>query len=274
MRKSLCYVLIQAAGLTLCACQAPSTDPLEPDGAEEAAREIKVITSGGFAAAYDVLGPQFEATTGIKLVSAYGASTGGAEDSIPSRLSRGEAADVIILSRPALDQLTSAGEVRASTRVDLARSSIGMAVREGAPKPDISTTEAFVSTVIAAESIGYSASLSGIYVSTDLFPRLGIWEQIQSKSQRIVSERVATVVARGDIEIGFQQTSEILSIEGAEYVGPIPAELQKVSTFSAGITERSENPEDAQRLIDFISSEAVADTVAATGLDPVVREVN
>ena len=272
MRKSLCYVLFQAAGLILCACQGPSTDPLEPDAAIDTAREVRVFTSGGFAAAYDLLGPQFEETTGIKLVSAYGASTGGAEDSIPSRLSRGEAADVIILSRSALDQLTNAGEVRASTRVDLVRSSIGMAVREGAPKPDISTTEAFVSSVIAAESIGYSASLSGTYLSTDLFPRLGIWEQIQPKSQRIVSERVASAVARGDIEIGFQQTSEILSIEGVEYVGPIPAELQEVSTFSAGITQRSENPEDARRLIEFLSSEAVADIVAATGLDPVVWE--
>ena len=272
MKKLLSYALLQVVASFICACQGPPTDPLERTGTVEYSRQLKVITSGGFTAAYSILGPQFEETTGIKLVSAYGASSGGAPDSIPSRLARGEAADVIILSRSSLDRLANSGEVRPSTRVDLVRSSIGLAVRRGAPKPDISSTEAFISTLIAAESIGYSASVSGTYLSTVLFPQLGIWEQIQPKSKRIVGERVASAVARGDVEIGFQQISEILPIEGADYVGPIPTELQEVSTFSAGITEGSENPEDAQKLIEFLSSEAVAATIAATGLVPVVWE--
>ena len=124
--------------------------------------------------------------------------------------------------------------IRPDTRVDLASSSIGMAVLEGTPLPDISTPEAFVETLLAAESIGYSASVSGTYVSTELFPRLGVAEQLAPRSRRIVSERVAAVVARGEIEIGFQQVSEILSIEGAAYAGPIPEEYQRVTTFSAG----------------------------------------
>lgn len=272
MKTSLSYALLHVVALSICACQGPSTDPLERTGTVEHSRELKVMTSGGFAAAYNVLGPRFEEATGIQLVSAYGASSGGAPNSIPSRLARGEAADVIILSRASLDELANSGEVRPSTRVDLVRSSIGLAVRTGAPKPDISSTEAFVSTLIAAESIGYSASVSGTYLSTVLFPRLGIWEQIQPKSKRIVGERVASAVARGDVEIGFQQISEILPIEGADYVGPIPTELQKVSTFSAGITERSGNPEDARRFIEFLSSEAVASAISATGLVPVVWE--
>ena len=172
----------------------------------------------------------------------------------------------------AVADLTSLGEVRPESRVDLVRSSIGMAVRSGAPRPDITSKEAFIATLLAAESIGYSASASGTYLSTVLFPRLGIWEQIKDKSQRVVSERVATAVARGDVQIGFQQISEILPIEGADYVGPMPDEVQKITTFSTGIAERALNPEDARRLIDYLSSEDVAETIAVTGLSPVVSE--
>ena len=150
----------------------------------------------------------------------------------------------------------------------MATSSIGLAVREGAPLPDISTPEAFVETLLAAESIGYSASVSGTYVSTELFPRLGVAEELAPRSRRIVSERVAAVVARGEVEIGFQQVSEILSIEGAAYAGPIPAEYQRVTTFSAGIAADAANPAGAQRLIDFLASEGAATTIAETGLEP------
>jgi molybdate transport system substrate-binding protein len=179
---------------------------------------------------------------------------------------------VIILSRSSLDDLTERGEVRPESRVDLVRSLIGMAVRRGAHRPDISSKAAFIGTLLAAESIGYSASASGTYLSTVLFPELGIWEQIEDKSTQVLSERVASVVARGDVQIGFQQISEILSIEGVDYVGPIPDEVQAVTTFSIGITERARNAEDAQRLIDYLSSEEVAQTIAATGLSPVVSE--
>ena len=147
-----------------------------------------------------------------------------------------------------------------------------MAVREGAPVPDISTAERFRDALFAAESIGYSASASGTYLSTDLFPRLGIWEELEPKSERILSERVAAVVARGDVEIGFQQISEILPIEGAQYVGPIPDEYQKVTVFSTGITTTASSPEDAQRLIDYLTSPAVAETIARTGLQPAGSE--
>ncbi|MCH8247983.1 MAG: substrate-binding domain-containing protein [Proteobacteria bacterium] len=255
--------------LSAASCDGPANQADHNELATETTREVRVITSGGFTAAYKVLGPEFEAATGIRLVTAYGASSGGAEDSIPSRLSRGEPADVIILSRSSLDNLTAAAEVVADSRVDLVRSTIGMAVQSGAPMPDISTTDSFVASLLAADSIGYSASASGTYLSTVLFPQLGIWEQIEAKSKRILSERVATVVARGEVQIGFQQISEILPIEGIDYVGPIPKDVQKVTTFSAGITMRAENSADAQRLIDFLSSPEVADTIASTGLEPV-----
>ena len=258
------FLLVLAMSLTACGPPSGDTQANEAD----TLAEVAVVTSGGLAAAYDALAPRFQDETGIRLVTAYGASTGGAPDSIPARLERGERFDVLIMSQAGLNALSEQGLVRPATRLDLASSSIGMAVREGAPLPDISTPEAFVETLLAAESIGYSASVSGTYVSTELFPRLGVAEQLAPKSRRIVSERVAAVVARGEIEIGFQQVSEILSIEGAAYAGPIPDEYQRVTTFSAGITADAENPDAAQKLMDFLSSAEAAPTIAETGLDP------
>lgn len=233
---------------------------------------LRVITSGGFAAAYDLLAPRFERETGIALETERGASSGGAPDSIPVRLARGEHFDVIILSRPALEELTERGFALADTHTDLVRSSIGMAVRDGARIPDISTPERFVQTLDEARSIGYSASASGTYLSTVLFPRLGLRDVLESKSVRIVSERVAAAVARGDVEVGFQQISEILPIEGATYVGPIPDEYQLVTTFSAAVTADSEQTTTARRLIEFLASIDVAAVVASTGLEPVALE--
>ena len=272
MRKYFNTILCASLALFIASCQ-PSADHTAGDESATAdIREIRVITSGGFTAAYNILAPEFEQATGIMLITSYGASSGGAPDSIPSRLSRGEAADIIILSRSSLDRLTDSGEVVPESRVDLVRSLIGLAVRAGAPTPDISSTESFVEALLAAESIGYSASASGTYLSTELFPRLGIWEEIEPKSKRILSERVATVVARGEVQIGFQQISEILPIEGIDFVGPIPSTVQKVTTFSAGITTRAENLRDAQALIDYLSSVEVAGAITDTGLEPVALE--
>ena len=271
MNKRLHLLFWVALASWLSACQTPSRN--NQSGIDTVAlREVSVVTSGGFAAAYNILAPQFEQETGIKLLTAYGASSGGATDSIPVRLKRGEQFDVIILSRSSLDNLTDLGKVRPDSRRDLVRSSIGMAVRSGAQLPDISTPERFIEVLIKAESIGYSASASGRYLSTVLLPRLGLWQQLQPKSVRIVSERVAAVVARGDVEIGFQQISEIIPIDGAQYVGPIPAQYQKVTTFSIGITSRAKNAGDAQRLVAYLSSPRVADQIAETGLEPVNAE--
>ena len=231
--------------------------------------EVKVMSSGSFTAAYKQLAPEFERKTKHTVVSSYGASMGGAPDSIPSRIARGEPVDVVIVVDTGLESLIKQGKVVPGSRVDLARSSIGMAVRAGAPKPDISTVEGLKRALLEARSIAYSASASGTYVSTVLFKQLGVYDQIKDKARRIESERVGTVVARGDAEIGFQQVSELLPIAGIDYVGPIPAEVQEYAVVSAGIAAAAREPDAGRDLVQFLCSPSSAPTIEKTGLEPI-----
>jgi molybdate transport system substrate-binding protein len=235
-----------------------------------AADEIRVMTSGTFTAALLELAPRFERDTGHRLVAAT-TTMGVGANSIPSRLQRREPADVVILDDEAMAQLVADGAVIAGSRTPLARSGIGMAVRAGAPKPDISTVAALTRTLLQAKSIAYSASVSGRYLTTELFQRLGIAEQVAGKSRRIEGERVGAVVARGEAELGFQQTSELLPVPGIDYVGPLPSDVQRVSVFSAGVAAHSRNPAAAEALIRFLASRDAVAAVSATGLDPVAR---
>jgi len=236
------------------------------------ADEVKVMTSGAFTAAYLAIVPEFERATAHTVTTAFGASMGSAPDSIPSRLQRGEPVDVVIMADTALEDLIKQGKVAAGSRVDLVRSSIGVAIRAGAPRPDISSVDALRRALLNAKSIAYSASASGVYVSTELFQRLGIADQVMSKSRRIDSARVGAVVARGDAEIGFQQISELLPVPGIDYVGPLPPEVQKVTTFSAGIASSSKHPDAASALITFLASPAVVPAIRKSGLEPVASE--
>lgn len=236
--------------------------------ARAALGDISVATSGTFTAALLELVPQLERVTNDKVVTAA-TSIGAGADSIPNRLQRGETIDVVIASEAVIEQLIADGLIVADSRVDLVRSSIGIAVRAGAPKPDISSVDALRQTLLAAKSIAYSGSVSGRYVSGELFARLGIAEQMAGKSRRIDRERVGAVVARGEAEIGFQQLSELLPIAGIDIVGPLPAEVQKVSVFSAGVVNASQRQDAARTLIRFLASPAAADTVAKTGLEPI-----
>jgi molybdate transport system substrate-binding protein len=236
------------------------------------AQEVRVVTSGGFTEAYKQLVPQFERDTKIHVISGFGASLGATPDAIPNRLKRGEPIDVIILAMPGLEDLVKQGMVDASTRVDLVRSLIGLAVRNGTPRPDISTVDALKRTLLQAKSIGSSDSASGVYLRTVLFPRLGIADQIKSKSKVIEAyERVGDAVARGDIEVGFQQISELRPVPGITIVGPLPEGAQEVTIFAAAIPKGAKNPEAAKRLIQFLSSPAVASVVRETGLEPIAH---
>jgi molybdate transport system substrate-binding protein len=229
--------------------------------------EIKVMISGGFSAAYRDLVADFERTTGHTVVTTRGPSMGATPEAIPNRLQRGEPADVLIMVGDALDDLIKQGHVVAWSRVDLARSRIGMAVRAGAPKPDISSVEAFKRTLLEAKSIAYSDSASGVYLATALFPRLGIADAMQGKSKRIEGDPVGAVVARGDAEIGFQQISELLPVPGIDYVGPLPPEIQRVTVFSAGLAVAAKEPEAARALLAFLASPAAASAITRSGLE-------
>ncbi len=242
--------------------------------AAASAQEVHVVTSGGFTEAYKQLAPRFERDTHIHVVSAFGASMGATPDAIPNRLNRGEPIDVIILATPGLDELIKQGKVDASSRVDLVRSLIAMAVRTGAPKPDISTVVAFKRTLLQAKSVGSSDSASGVYLRTVLFPRLGVAEQLKPKSKVIEAyERVGDAVARGDVEIGFQQVSELRPVPGITIVGPLPEGAQQVTIFSAAIVKGAKNAGAGKRLIEFLSSPAVAPVVEQTGLEPIRANV-
>lgn len=259
---------LTTAVAALAALGACTTAP-QPQMAQAApAAEVRVVSSGGFTAAYKVLAPLYQEASGRTVVSAYGASMGNAPDAIPSRLARGERFDVVILADSALDKLVKEGKVVHGSRVDLGRSVIAAAVRKGSPKPDISTVAALKNTLLQAKSIAYSASASGTYLAAEVFPTLDVNGQIAAKAKRILSERVGAVVARGDAEIGFQQASELLPFTELEYLGPLPEEVQQRVFFSAGVLTDAPNPEGARQFIRYLASPAAASIVRGTGLEP------
>lgn len=232
------------------------------------AAEIKVVTSGAFTAAYLKLVPEYERATHDKLVTGFGPSMGTTHNAIPLRLDRGEAIDVVIMAAPALAELMKQGKVRTNSRVDLVQSRIGMAVKAGAPKPDISTVDALKRALLTAKSIAYSDSASGVYLSTELFPKLGIAEQIRAKSKMIEADPVGEAVARGEIEIGFQQISELLPVKGIDIVGPLPPGAQRITVFAAGIPAKSTHPVEAKALIQWLASPAAYAAIQGSGLEP------
>jgi len=231
--------------------------------------EIRVMTSGAFSAAYRVLAPRFERQTGDRLVTTYGASMGATSTAIPARLARGESADVVIMARSALDLLVENGKVVRGSEVDLVRSRIGLAVKTGAPIPDISSVDGLKQTLLRARSIAYSDSASGVYVAAELFKRLGIAEEVASKTTMIPGTPVGLAVARGEADVGFQQISELLPIAGIKVVGPIPDAVQKITVFSAGIASTAKSPDAAQKLIDYLSSPKAWKEIRRSGLEPI-----
>lgn len=233
--------------------------------------EIRVMTSGAFTAAYRELIPQLEALTKKKLVTAA-TSIGTGETSIPNRLRRGETVDVVIVADGVLVGFIKEGLIVAESYTPVARSAIGVAVRAGAPKPDLSTVDALKRTLLQAKSIAYSASVSGDYLTTELYQRLGIADQVMSKSRRIEGgERVGAVVARGEAEIGFQQISELLPVPGIDHVTPLPPEVQKVSIFSAGVARSTRDADAAHAVIKFLASPEAARAIANSGLEPIAN---
>ena len=227
--------------------------------------ELRVMTSGGFTAAYKLLIPELERLTNLKVITVT-TSIGTGDISIPNRLKRGEIADLVICSDNVMQQFIADGHAK------LARSIVGFAVRAGAPKPDIATPEALRETLLRAASIGYSASESGKHVTTQLYQRLGIAEEVMPKSRFVGGgERVGAWIARGDVEVGFQQVSELLPVQGIAHITPIPEELQLVSTYTVGVGANASHPDAGRAVIDFLQSRAVAAVIMETGLEPITH---
>jgi len=237
------------------------------------ADDLHVMISAGFYQVYVELGPAFERASGHRLVTTRGPSMGDSPEAIPARLARGELADVVILDGTSADELATRGLVRVGSKVDLARSQIGMVVRSGAALPNIGSVEAFRRTLLAATSIGYSDSGSGVYLSTTLFAKLGVADQVAGKSRKVrgppSGEPVAALVARGEVEIGFQQVSELLHVPGVTFVGTIPAELQPGFSFAGAITSAARQPEAARALLRFLASPEASATIVKAGLTPI-----
>jgi len=236
------------------------------------AAEVHVMISAGFYHVYAELGPQFERATGNKLVTTRGPSLGDSPEAIPTRLARGEPAYVVILDGASADELARRGLVRGDTKTTFALSQIGMVVREGAPKPDISTVDALRQTLLNAKSIAFSDSGSGTYLSTKGFEKLGIADQVKGKSRKIrgppSGEPVAAVVARGEAEVGFQQVSELINVPGVTFVGAVPAEIQPGFTFAGALTTKAKEPDAGAALIRFLASPEAAGVITKAGLTP------
>lgn len=232
------------------------------------AEEVQVVSSGGFAAALKTLAPEFEKQSGDTVNLAWGPSMGDTVDAVPQRLNRGEKIDVVIMVGYALGKLIDQGKVVAGSRVDLARSGIGIVVRHGAAHPDVGSVEALKKALLAAKSVAYSDSASGVYISREMFKKMGIAKQMAAKARMIPAEPVGKVVARGEAEIGFQQISELKPIQGIDLLGPLPPELQKFTVFSAGIVTGAQHADAGTALVRFLSSPAARPEIISSGMEP------
>ena len=227
------------------------------------AADINVLASNALKEAYLELVPGFEKATEHKV-----ATTWAGTNDIKKRMAAGETYDLVIMAGPALDELVKQGKIVPGSRVDLAKSGVGVAVRAGAPKPDISSGDALKRALLAAKSIAYSSGPSGVYME-GLFRRLGIADEIKPKlKQTQPGNPVGEVIARGEAEIGFQQVSELLPIAGIDYIGPLPPDIQHITVFSGGIHTGAKQPDAAKALVKFITAPAAVPVIKKKGMEP------
>lgn len=227
------------------------------------AAEIFVLSTQATEQSHRDLLPAFEKATGNTVKIVY---TGTLD--VKKRIAAGEQFDVLIMAGTDLDGFLADGTLAPGSRVDLAKSGVGVGVKTGAPKPDISTTDAFKKALLAAKSIGYSTGPSGNYV-VGLFDRLGIADQVKPKlKQTPTGVFVGTITANGDVEIGIQQVSEMSQYPGVDYVGPLPADIQRMTVFSSGIAAKAKEPVAAKALIKYVTSPEAAATYKKRGMEP------
>ena len=236
-------------------------------GATHAA-DIRVVSSGGFAQAYKNLAPAYERASGDHLLSDWGPSMGATKNASPARLARGEQIDVVIMVGDALDKLMREGRLVPGSKVVLANSPIACAVRHGAAKPDISTTEGLRKAFLQANKVAYSDSASGEYIEKKLMKTLHISEQMQGKAAKIPATPVGEIIAHGQADFGCQQRSELMPVEGIDIVGLLPADVQLMTEFSAALVEGASQPDAGRALLRFLAAPANAGAIEATGLLP------
>ncbi len=223
---------------------------------------IKVMSSAAVQEAYRILVPRFEAVSGRMVATEVVPTV-----EMARRLAAGETPDLAIMSQSGIDTLIRGGHFAAGSRTDIARSGIGVAVRQGAPRPNIATADALKHALLAADSVAYSTGPSGVYLAT-LFQRMGIAEALKPKLKVIFGAPVGQAVARGEAEIGFQQIPELMPVAGIDLIGPLPAEIQTITVFSAGRPVGARNVEGAQGLVAFLTSPEAAKVFQRTGMEP------
>jgi molybdate transport system substrate-binding protein len=229
--------------------------------------QLNALISGGFSGAYERLLPEFEQTSGIKVTTGSGASQGSGPQTIAAQLARGVPADVVILSREGLTELIATNRIVAGTDVDLAQVGLGIAVRSGAPKPDASTVEGFKQIVLKAKTIAVPASTSGIWLTANLFPRLGISDHIDvTKTPR--GSDAAAMVAAGNAALAIMPDSEILVAPGVAFAGSLAPEIQFMQVFSAAAVAETKQIENAKRLIAHLASAHAAEAIRTSGMEP------
>ncbi|MCE0491880.1 substrate-binding domain-containing protein [Pantoea sp. Mb-10] len=234
-----------------------------------AADDVTVMISGGFKAALEKLAPDYEKASGHHLVIVPGPSMGKTPQAIPNRLARGEKADVVIMVGDALSDLEHAKRTLTGSRVELADSPIGVVVKKGASVPDIKTDAALRATLLQAPSVAYSDSASGRYVSTTLFKKLGIDNQMQTKARMVERIPVASEVAKGTYALGLQQVSELLPVSGVTFVGELPDNVQYITRFAGAVTANAAHPQAGKALLTFLASPQAQKVVTATGMHSV-----
>ena len=228
--------------------------------------QLEVLISGGFQGPYSQMLPSFEKMTGITVITKSGASQGSGPKTIKAQLATGVTADVVILSREGLAELIAENKIVPNSDVDLAQAPLGLAVPAGNAKPDISSTKAFADALVKAKKIVGPGSTSGIYLSKQLFPKLGISEQISVQITERGSQATAALAAR-EANIAVQPSSELVNISGIDYVGPLPNSIQLIQTFAAARVMNSSNSEAAKKLIEYLSSPNAAEPIKNGGMN-------
>ena len=225
------------------------------------AADISVMSTVAHKDAYLEMLPAFERASGHKVATQWVPTV-----EVLRRIKAGETVDLVLMATGGIEDLTKSGKIEAGSAVPVVKSGVGIAVRAGAPKPDVGSAEAFKRTMLAAKTVAYSTGPSGNYL-VGLFERLGIAAEVKAKTKLIQGEPVGDVVARGDAEIGFQQIPEILPVKGIQYLGPLPAEIQYTTVFTAGIHTEAKQAAAARALVSFLKTPEAAAIYKKHGLE-------